>query len=227
MLYAGAAAWLLFGALTALVVSRGGAPFGPDSACLSWAVGHRSDTAVKVARALTATGSGVVPYTLVALAGLALGRTPRERARAALLCVAFLAVGQSLRYGVMEAVHRARPPHTFWATDAGGYAFPSGHTSTSAMTAGVLITALSLCSPRVATPLRALAACWAVAIGLTRVYLGVHWSTDVLGGWLFATGWLALCLGAATRWPPPSSGTGPARAAEVRTEDHAPEDPGR
>lgn len=61
------------------------------------------------------------------------------------------------------------------------------------MTAGLLVAALLLRAdrrpPRTAVALILL---WGAAVGLTRVYLGVHWFTDVIGGWLFATAWLSL-----------------------------------
>jgi undecaprenyl-diphosphatase len=94
----------------------------------------------------------------------------------------------------MTRVHRPRPPRPDWATHASGWAFPSGHTTTAALTAGILIVALALRAPRGGRALQIAVACWGVSVGLTRVYLGVHWFTDVIGGWLFATAWLTTCL---------------------------------
>lgn len=87
-----------------------------------------------------------------------------------------------------------RPPRQDWAYHASGFAFPSGHSTDAAIAAGMIgwLVATRL-RPR--TPGRvliwALAVGYAAAVGATRVYLGVHWPTDVLGGWLFATAWLA------------------------------------
>ncbi|MGW7169645.1 phosphatase PAP2 family protein [Streptomyces sp. NPDC054884] len=223
----GLGSWTAFGVLTMVVVGYDGAPLSVDDTLLNWSVGHRPDVAVAFARALTATGTGLVPYALTVLAGIIAGRAWRQRVPAIVFCVACLGTGQALRQVLLEVVGRVRPPRIDWETHASGWAFPSGHTTTSALTAGLLVIAVLLRSPRGGSPLALVIGGWGALVGLTRVYLGVHWFTDVLGGWLFALGWLGLCVGAAACWTPErlilrSDGHGP-----VKGEEHAPDDPDR
>ncbi|MQY34262.1 hypothetical protein SRB17_22280 [Streptomyces sp. RB17] len=228
-------AWMAFAALAAVVVSDQGDPLAPDQGLLSWSVGHRPPVAVAAARGLTDTGTGVVPYVLVVLAGLIAGRTGRQRLGAALLAAVCLGAGQAVRYGVMELVARTRPPRYDWQTHASGWSFPSGHTTTAALTAGLLITALYLRAPRGRTVLCLLVACWGAGVGLTRVFLGVHWFTDVVGGWLLAVGWLGVFVCAVARWlpgrhvpPAPEQDIShPNDTAHGPVERHAPQDPHR
>ncbi|MFJ9542229.1 phosphatase PAP2 family protein [Streptomyces sp. NPDC101225] len=220
-------AWAAFALLAAVVVGHRGVPLWPDSGLLDWSVGHRPAVAQAMARGVTDTGTGIIPYALVVLCASAVGRDARRRLTLILLGTACLAAGQALRYGVMTLVHRPRPAGTDWATHASGWSFPSGHTTTAAMTAGLLVLAVSLRAPRGAHLLRVTIGCWAVAVGLSRVYLGVHWLTDVLGGWLFATGWLAVCLWAAARMLPARVLPGTAATTPDPAEDHASQDPGR
>src|SRR5689334_9210252 len=83
----GIGAWAAF-AVVSLVVGGRGTPLSVDEDLLSWSVGHRPEVAAAAARGLTATGTGVVPYVLVVLAGIAVGRTTRQRTVAAALGVA-------------------------------------------------------------------------------------------------------------------------------------------
>ncbi|MGW3146020.1 MULTISPECIES: phosphatase PAP2 family protein [Streptomyces] len=225
----GLGAWTAFGVLTMVVVGGHGAPLSLDGDLLSWSLAHRPDVAVALARGVTATGTGIIPYALVVAAGLFVGRTPPQRLGAALLGAAFLGAGQALRYGVMELVARARPPMADWQTHASGLAFPSGHATTSALTAGSVILAIWIRAPRGRTPICLAVGCWGALVGLTRVFLGVHWFTDVLGGWLFAMGWLGVCVCAAAWWLPAGlieGMTANRDTADAPPEEHTPRGPG-
>jgi membrane-associated phospholipid phosphatase len=181
-------------ALLVLVELRHGRPLPADLAVHRWAVRHRPDLPRETAALITATGIGVVPYTLAMVAGIVAGSGPYGRVLVAARAVAVLLVVQLLRFALATAVGRPRPPAADWAVHVTGFAFPSGHTVTSATAAAILIWAAY---PRLRGASRVVVvACvttWAVAVGLSRVYLGVHWPTDVVGGWAFAV----LLLGAA------------------------------
>jgi len=195
-------ALVAFVLLALTVTGRDGAPLFGDEDLLDWSVAHRPSAAVTVARALTYTGTGFVPYLLAVLAGLLAGRTVRRRALAAAAAVACLAAGQAVRYGVMSLTARPRPAARDWATHASGWSFPSGHTTTAAIAAGLLALAIWVRASRGRGAFLAVVVAWGVLVGLTRVYLGVHWFSDVLGGWLFALCWLGLCAYIAARLTP-------------------------
>ncbi|MFE4367563.1 phosphatase PAP2 family protein [Streptomyces sp. NPDC056835] len=189
-----------FALLAVLATGHGGAPFPLDRDALDWSVRHRSSPAgITAARAVTASGTGPYPYLCAVVAGLLAGRDQRHRLLAAAGALVFLLAGQAGRYGLLAAGARPRPPMADWLTHASGFAFPSGHTTTSALAAGLLIWGLvrfGRGSHAIPGWLRgvliALLVCWAVAVGLSRIYLGVHWATDVVGGWLYAATWLGL-----------------------------------
>ncbi|QDZ07265.1 phosphatase PAP2 family protein [Sphingomonas panacisoli] len=124
----------------------------------------------------------------------------RQRAEAAWIAVSLIGaslISNSLKY----AIGRPRPalvPHLVQVNNA---SFPSGHSLVSA--ALYLTLALMLAegakswSARIA--IVGFGALLVVLIGCSRVYLGVHWPSDVLGGWSFGTAW-ALSVFAANRW---------------------------
>ncbi|WP_330293221.1 phosphatase PAP2 family protein [Streptomyces sp. NBC_00576] len=195
-------AFVLLALLAVTVVAQGGGTLFGDRDLLEWSLAHRPDLAVTLARLVTHTGTGFVPYALVALAGFLLGRTARQRIQAAAACLACLVTAQAVRFSVMALLSRPRPDVAHWATDAGHWSFPSGHTTTSAVTAGLLVLAVWIRAPRGRRLIAAAVGCWAVLVGLSRVYLGVHWFSDVVGGWLFAVWWLGLVAYGVARLAP-------------------------
>ncbi|WP_328890490.1 phosphatase PAP2 family protein [Streptomyces sp. NBC_00316] len=91
-----------------------------------------------------------------------------------------------LQQGLKAAVGRKRPQWPDPVDSAHYAAFPSGHAMTAAVTCGLLLWLLHRHGAGRRVWRAALVAAWVsvIGVGLTRLYLGVHWMTDVLGGWL-------------------------------------------
>ncbi|WP_406430489.1 hypothetical protein OHB00_01725 [Streptomyces sp. NBC_00631] len=107
----GLGAWMAFGILTVVMVDQDGPSPWMDDGFLSWSAGHRPDALLALARAVTDSGTGAIPYVLAAGTGVMAGRAARHRLMPALVSLVCLGAGQAVRYGVMEVVHRPRPPH--------------------------------------------------------------------------------------------------------------------
>ena len=118
----------------------------------------------------------------------------RERA-AAVLTIAAVVGGALLSMALKSGFDRPRPdlvPHAVEVTSA---SFPSGHAMLSAVTYLTLGALLTRVQPqrRVKAYLLTVAVVLTVLIGVSRVYLGVHWPTDVLAGWCIGSAWAMLC----------------------------------
>jgi membrane-associated phospholipid phosphatase len=173
--------------------ARFGRPLAPiDRAVLDAVVAHRTGAGVAVVRVVTDTGASPALFPLIALAGIAVRvRTGSWRPGITALVVAALTVLG--RFLLSLVVREPRPAELFRAVPVGGFSFPSGHTVTSAVVAGALASLLGLLlRPRWAAAAAVLLGLWAALVGLSRVYLGVHWLTDVVAGWLFAAAALTL-----------------------------------
>ena len=106
-----------------------------------------------------------------------------------------------LNTGVKALVDRARPLVDMPVLAAPGASFPSGHAMGSTITFGVLLLVfLPVLPPRLRRPATAAVVALVAAIGVTRVALGVHFPSDVLGGWLLGVLWLAVTAAAFRRW---------------------------
>jgi undecaprenyl-diphosphatase len=149
------------------------------------------------ARDITALGSiGVVALLTVAVVGFLL---LAHRARSALFVAAAVGSGMLASTLLKMVFERERPdlvPHAAYVATA---SFPSGHAMLSAvvyLTLGALLARL-VREPLLKAYVLLGAAFLACAIGVTRVYLGVHWPSDVLAGWAAGAFWALLCWGVA------------------------------
>lgn len=162
-----------------------------DSSITSWAVAHRTHALTSAARLLSTLGSQAVLIPLTAAATLAL--LGRRRWALANLVVATWAGAIGLYSLTKHFVHRMRPPTEIWLTDVGRTSsFPSGHATQSLATFLALVLVGAVMLPTARWPARAIALALAIGVGCSRVYLGVHWATDVGAGWLIAAGWLTI-----------------------------------
>lgn len=226
--FALAAAACLALALLAAVL-RSGPVLALDGGMHAWVVGHRNAILTWLAVAVTSLGSsfavGTAVFVVVVL-GTSRRRDDRHRHRQAVAVMVVLAAGSLLRFGLSVLVGRLRPPQRDWAYPASGYAWPSGHTTVSTIGATLLVWWLvdGMGSARKRAFVILVALLYIAAVGSSRVYLGVHWPSDVVAGWLFALCWLAL---AASLLPPswrpwPCSGSRPFTASiETDTETGA------
>jgi undecaprenyl-diphosphatase len=149
---------------------------------------------------LTALGSASILLPLVVFATLLfLARGDRRGALRLLITVLGGRLAVEL---VKDLAARARPPLIDQAVAVHSWSFPSAHAANSA----IIYLALAAVAVRRETRPAARAVILGAAIiasltiGLTRPWLGVHWPSDVLAGWLFGLGWVALCSAVARRW---------------------------
>jgi membrane-associated phospholipid phosphatase len=206
------AAWLAGGlaagwaALATWVHSHAPGVPAVDTTVHRWALEHRDTTTIHVARVASWFGQTDIALPLIVVAGLAAAGSTRRfgRLRAALLLLGLGGVGVIVGLQLNRLVGRARPLPGDWAGAAGGFSFPSGHTTAATLAAGLVAWSVSrrLEHRNVQIAVWAGAALWAGAVGWSRVWLGVHWPTDVVCGWLFAGSFLVLARTVQLkRWP--------------------------
>ncbi|MEU7415235.1 phosphatase PAP2 family protein [Streptomyces antibioticus] len=118
--------------------------------------------------------------------------------------VVTLTVGTLVQQGLKASVGRERPVWPDPVDSAQYAAYPSGHALTATLVCGVLLWLLHRhgVGPAVWRTAVAAAAVSVVGVGLTRIWLGVHWPTDVLGGWLLGAFLTTSAIAAHLRWRP-------------------------
>ncbi len=167
------------------------APDGID-ATLYEAVQAARTPAIDRVMGLVSFLSGYIMVTVIAVAGLLVwGVRQRRWGRVAVLLAGLAGVVIASQI-VKHAVGRPRPPASATLT-VDGAAFPSGHSMQAVALYGVVLVVIVGFEARGMTRvlLIAAAATVVIAVGVSRVYLGAHWPTDVLGGWLMGVAWVA------------------------------------
>lgn len=175
-----------------LTVTLGGL-VGLDTSVRDWLVERRSPALTAVLTAFTTLGSSVVLVSLTFSVTVFLATT-RRRAEAGL--VAGATAGALILWPLLKnLIERARPADAH-LVQVSSWAYPSGHSLASIVVFGVLgVLGYRRARTRAArVTIAVTAAVLVAAVGVSRVYLGVHWPTDVLAGWLFGAVWLSVCL---------------------------------
>jgi len=174
----------------------GGEAYGFDQRLLLAAQSLRAahPGLTEVMRDITALGSTAVLVLVISLTVVYL-LLSGHRGRAGLLALSAIS-GTGLLYFFKSLFARARPDAAFADAVVSGWSFPSGHTSMSAivfLTLGSLLAAMRV-RQRERVFILSTAVLLTVLVGISRVMLGAHWASDVLGGWSFGAAWALLCL---------------------------------
>jgi undecaprenyl-diphosphatase len=200
---AGALAALAAGILTGDVLGHYGLALA-DPRVTAWVVAHRADWLTHILRVVTWLGSLAVIIPVAVLAGFFFVMRWHRWWPVALLAVT-IAGAVGLYNLVKHLVGRPRPPSAIWIGHYSGASFPSGHAAQSIACYATLALIVGAGRPtRVKIAVFSVAALVVLIVGGSRIYLGAHWLTDVLGGYALGVAWVAVVLSAVlAAWPRP------------------------
>lgn len=186
-----------FGVLTSQVLVHAddhGGILTIDPRFSGWLIEHRGAVPTAIAHLVSALGDTLSMTILATIVCAALLRTG-DRAHATLIAVAGLGAAVIV-FGGKRLIGRERPPVADRLAYEPSLSYPSGHAVGSCVVvticAAIFLPRLTRRAARIVA--WTLAAVFVVAVGWSRVYLGVHWPTDVLGAWCASIAWVAFCL---------------------------------
>lgn len=196
-----AALWL-FGGVTEDVIHHD--PLTQfDMALLEWFHSHSTPNVTKLFAAISLLGSALVMTALGLLVAMLLALR-----RCWLLFFGWVAAFGGA--GVLDAllkhiIRRPRPPYAAAVLHSNSFSFPSGHAMGSLIGYGMLAYLLVVFSAdrwQMRLAILSTAAFLILAIGISRLYLGVHYFSDVVGGYAAGALWLSACITGieTTRW---------------------------
>jgi membrane-associated phospholipid phosphatase len=179
-----------------------------DPGVQDFVVRHRVDWLTDTFRILTHLGSSVILVVVLAAFGVLVWISRRSLVALTLPIVAFV-VTVLAKNAAKALIERPRPSPALAIGSNTGFAFPSGHAADSLAVFAMLALILSTArTPRAKWALWSCALAVVMVVGASRVYLGSHWLSDVLGGWALAAAIVSLL---AWMFPPWDRARPPAR----------------
>lgn len=161
---------------------------------------------------------GSLKVVVVVLVAAAVDAFRRRDRRAVLALLSVFAAEEAMNFVLKHLVERPRPTLFEEIATLHTYSFPSGHAMTTAAVYGIVGVVIAREHPRLRRAISFAVPALVFFIGLSRVFLGVHWPTDVLAGW--AAGAILMLIGCAVFLLPPRNG-------QLRTADGDPDGAGR
>lgn len=162
-----------------------------ESGALGAVVARRRDSWRRPAELVTELGAPLPVIVTVGTAAL-WARHGGAQGQTLLQPVVTAATGIAARRVLAEVVRRGRPPSSWWWSQPSGYSYPSRHVTWAIFGFGAaadLVTVGGGPRNRMVTIVSTVAP---MGVAATRIALAVHWPTDVIGAWVFASGWRRL-----------------------------------
>jgi undecaprenyl-diphosphatase len=173
---------------------RAGTTQGFDDAVMRWMAAHQTKVLQTAMLEITSLGTGTVVGMIVFIAGMFLWLNQHKHS--AILLIAATLGGMVLDNLLKIGFNRPRP-HVFqWGTYAVSSSFPSGHAMSSVIVYGTVAYLAARLQQNVASRILTMtfAAVMIVLICASRLYLGVHYPSDVLAGVIVGLAWAGFCM---------------------------------
>lgn len=177
-----------FALLLGLVLSGNNQTF--DDTVRFWVYGHRIGAVTLWAKFVSLINN---PMEVIIFCAILLAIPATRKTYGLPISIGALSV-TIINKTIKHTVMRARPDDLYWLVTESGYSFPSGHSITSMFVYGTMIYLISknVENRTRATVLLVICALVLATTGPSRVYVGVHYPTDVLAGWCL--GLVAICV---------------------------------
>ncbi|HEY4217887.1 MAG TPA: phosphatase PAP2 family protein [Gemmatimonadaceae bacterium] len=165
-----------------------------DDTVLRWMAAHQSATVQSIMVEITALGTGVVVGMIVLVAGMFLWLNHHKHS--AILLVAATLGGIVLDNLLKIGFNRPRPQIFHWGTYAMSSSFPSGHAMSSVIVYGTVAYLAARLQRNLASRILTmlLAVVMISAICFSRMYLGVHYPSDIAAGLVIGLAWAGFCM---------------------------------